>query len=148
MFAPELEMYAVCGPCFQGDHDHHTEIHDGKRCTCVTCCHSQREREIAARFAPVAVASEPVTAEPPEAKPADDAKRVTLEPMMNVLAGLPLAFGVERIGVPDENGAPQPQVTLRMECAVGGFMFPMSPAEATELANRLFRASTGLHVAR
>ena len=93
---------------------------------------------------PVAVASEPMD----EQKTQDDAKRVTLEPFMNVLAGLPLAFGVERIGVPDQNGEAQPQVTVRLETAVGGFLFTMSPAEATELANRLFRASTGLHVAR
>ena len=144
---PELEMWAVCGACFQGDHDNHRSTENDRRCACVECCARIREAEIAARLAPSAVASAPM-AEPLEPKPSDDAKRVTLEPMMNVLAGLPLAFGVERIGVPDENGEIQPQVTLRLEHATGGNMFPMSPAEATELANRLYRASTGLHIAR
>lgn len=146
---PELELWSVCGACFSGDHKAHTETDNGKRCTCVGCCSSERDRQIAARAHPASggVASAFMAPEPPEASD-NGSKTVALEPFMNVLAGLPLAFGVERIGVPDADGNVNPQVTLRLEHATGSQMFPMSPAEATELANRLFRASTGLHVAR
>ena len=83
---PELEMWAVCGACFQGDHDNHRSTENDRRCACVECCARIREAEIAARLAPSAVAS-PFMDEPKGDQPVEGVTRVGLEPFMNVVVG-------------------------------------------------------------
>jgi hypothetical protein len=77
----------------------------------------------------------------------DGTQRTTLEPFMNVMLGLPMAFGVERVMGQDDQGKAVPAVALRIEHSTGSQIFPFPLEMATAMAHQLLREATGLHVA-
>lgn len=146
---PEMEFRSVCGACFSGDHQAHVATDGDRRCTCLPCCSKARDAEIADRAAnhPSAVVASAPMPDTFSPDPESNGKPATLEPFMNVLVGTPIAFGVERVGAQDPEGKTVPVVTLRIEHSTGSQVFSFPPDMASELAHRILRESTGLHIA-